>query len=332
MKSLTQSAALLLAVGSAVSASPMPVRRQSSCAAVGERVPWTNLTATEKSDYIQADLCLMSLPSTSGVEGAVTRWDDLQWPHIIQTITVHNVGAFLPFHRYYMTVHERMVREECGYTGRMAYWDEVGELETLDSIADSELWSTEYFGGNGSGDENCITDGPFVNLTLRFNQDGSATEKCLTRIFSQSQFSTAAQDNIDECNAIDNYTEAWDCWSRDPHSAGHGGVGGIMSDATLSPGDPVFYLHHSYLDKLFWEWQNIDIESRLTDMGGPNIPAGENPRRSDYPGPEYTDYFGDGGGNVTTLNHTLFMTGLYANLTIGDVMDLNGAEICAEYL
>ncbi|KAI1335914.1 amino acid transporter [Xylariaceae sp. FL0016] len=332
MRSFAQSAALLLAAGSAVSASPVAMKKQAVCTEVRDRVPWSELTETEKSDYIQADLCLMALPSTSGIEGAVTRWDDLQWPHVVQTITVHNVGAFLPFHRYYMTLHERLIRDECGYTGRMAYWDEVAEQAELDTLADSELWSTEYFGGNGSGDDNCVTDGPFANLTLRFNQDGSPTEKCLTRIFSDRQFATAAQENIDECNAIDNYTEAWECWSRDPHSAGHGGVGGIMSDATLSPGDPVFYLHHSYLDKLFWEWQKLDIENRLTDMGGPNIPAGLQPGRGDYPGTEYTDYFGDGGGNVTTLNHTLWMTGLAANLTIGDTMDLNGPEMCSEYL
>lgn len=45
-----------------------------------------------------------------------------------------------------------------------------------------------------------------------------------------------------------------------------------MLDGTLSPGDPVFYLHHSWLDKLWWDWQNLDIENRLTDMGGPNLP------------------------------------------------------------
>lgn len=44
-----------------------------------------------------------------------------------------------------------------------------------------------------------------------------------------------------------------------------------------------------------------------------------------------TDYFGDG-GNVTTLNHNLWMAGLIPNVTVGDVMDLGGEVICAEYL
>lgn len=156
-----------------------------------------------------------------------------------------------------------------------------------------------------------------------------------------------------------------------------------MLDGTLSPGDPVFYLHHSWLDLNWWKWQNLDLEARLTDMGGPNLPnvggggpggKGGNlshpPRMSEtilrqrltYPlhigpggssnstavaatpgvpsnpsgvvggtGPEFTDYFGDG-GNTTTLNHRIYMAEIYPNVTIADLMDLNGEVICSEYL
>lgn len=99
-----------------------------------------------------------------------------------------------------------------------------------------------------------------------------------------------------------------------------------MSDPTFSPGDPVFYLHHSYLDKLWWEWQKLDPATRLQDMGGANT------KRGQAPPAQYLDYFGDGGGSITTLNHTLFMTGLAPNATIGDIMDLNGPVICSEYV
>ena len=104
-----------------------------------------------------------------------------------------------------------------------------------------------------------------------------------------------------------------------------------MLDPTVSPGDPVFYLHHSYLDKLWWDWQNM-AESRFLDMSGPNIPEHLDESDSDYPGPEYTDYFGDGGDGVTTLNHNLFMTGLLPNVTIADIMDIRGPVMCTDYL
>ena len=45
-----------------------------------------------------------------------------------------------------------------------------------------------------------------------------------------------------------------------PINAIHGGVhiwvGGTMSDASISPADPVFWLHHANLDRLWWQWYN----------------------------------------------------------------------------
>ncbi|KAF7536186.1 hypothetical protein G7054_g4736 [Neopestalotiopsis clavispora] len=323
----------------------LPKKRDASvCTEIRPRVPWTSLTSDEKDAYIAADLCLINAPSKLGIEGAVTRWDDLQWPHVVQSATVHDVGAFLPFHRYYMTAHERLIKDECGYTGRMPYWDELADQGNMSS---SEMWSTKYFGGNGRESDYCVVDGPFANLTLRWLQDGSVSEHCLTRIHNDSLLSSTSQANIDKCNAIDNYTEAWECWKGGPHSD---------AGRTLSPGDPVFYLHHSWLDLNWWKWQNLDLETRLTDMGGPNLPnvgggrpggpggssnstaVAATPGVPSNPsgvvggtGPEFTDYFGDG-GNTTTLNHRIYMAEIYPNVTIADLMDLNGEVICSEYI
>lgn len=51
----------------------------------------TSLTEDEKNAYIAADLCLINAPSKLNITGAVTRWDDIQWPHVVQTATVHFV-------------------------------------------------------------------------------------------------------------------------------------------------------------------------------------------------------------------------------------------------
>jgi len=43
-------------------------------------------------------------------------------------------------------------------------------------------------------------------------------------------------------------------------------------------------------------------------------------------------YFGDGGGgDVTTLNHNLWVAEILPNVTIAEVMDIHGDIICAEY-
>jgi tyrosinase len=40
------------------------------------------------------------------------------------------------------------------------------------------------------------------------------------------------------------------------HGSVHIWVGGTMSDASVSPADPVFWLHHANLDRLWWVWYN----------------------------------------------------------------------------
>jgi len=47
-----------------------------------------------------------------------------------------------------------------------------------------------------------------------------------------------------------------------------------MMDPIASPGDPIFYLHHTWLDKVWWEWQLLDLPARLTDIGGRNTQDG----------------------------------------------------------
>lgn len=127
-----------------------------------------------------------------------------------------------------------------------------------------------------------------------------------------------------------------------------------MVNVLLSPGDPVFYLHHGYLDRLWWEWQSRDLSTRLTEIGGNNTielfvpPGGFNftgppfgvgggggvpPFNPILPPPDkaFEDYFNDG-GNVTTLNHTLWSAGIMENITIADVMNPLEGFVCADYL
>jgi tyrosinase len=106
-----------------------------------------------------------------------------------------------------------------------------------------------------------------------------------------------------------------------------------MIQVVTSPGDPIFFLHHAYLDHAWWQWQQANLSSRLTDISGPNVPSSETLELEgvDYPSAAILDYNGDP-GNVTTLNHTLWMANLIANATVGDVMDLGGQVSCAEYV
>lgn len=107
-----------------------------------------------------------------------------------------------------------------------------------------------------------------------------------------------------------------------------------MLDITCSPGDPIFFLHHTNLDRLWWDWQAMDLPTRYTNMTGQNVPTAEYISSMELYNvtDSWLDYDGDNGGNMTTLNHTLGVLELVPNRTVADVMNIQGGFSCYEYV
>jgi tyrosinase len=53
-----------------------------------------------------------------------------------------------------------------------------------------------------------------------------------------------------------------------PHDAVHDRLGGIMGDVSLSARDPIFWLHHANLDRLWEVWRQLDGSVDVLDQGG----------------------------------------------------------------
>lgn len=286
----------------------------------------------EKLSYLNAVKCLQETAPGYGIHGARSVWEELQWTHIKSKNWIHGVAAFLPWHRYYLRAHEMMLSQHCNYTLGVPYWEMSLDVENL---AGAEVWDPQYgFGGDGHGENNCVMDGPFANLTLTFNDDGMpATPECLRRKFNSTQFARAAQSEIDICLRNRDWAGASGCYENWLHIAGHEGVGQVMADALLAPGDPIFFLHHANIDRLWYQWTSSGPPERLMEMGRPNTPSEEfnAANRWATPGPEWTDFSGDDGPE-TTLNHVLWVADMVPNVTIGDVMDLRSPVSCAEYV
>ncbi|RBQ89001.1 hypothetical protein VDGD_07137 [Verticillium dahliae] len=327
----------LLAASSAL-ALPAAEKRQSQCTQPTQRRAWHTLADEEKKAYIDAELCLMGKEATLGLRGAVTKFDELQSVHVAQAELTHSVGAFLPFHRLLMRAHEYLLETECGYTGGQPYWQE--QLDAGNFKNSILLDPQTGFGGDGD-DRDCVTDGPFANYVNRVGPGYTVQDSCIVRRIDDSQSAMSVQENVDVCLSQPSWATAWPCIENEPHRGGHNGVGGQMSNPISSPGDPLFYLHHTWLDKVWWDWQKQDLPNRLSDMGGRNLQGGNEdgpgpcngerlfgPLPDDLPAPRIE---GDSGCG-TTLQHNLVMYGIVADRSIGDMMDIQGEHLCYEYV
>jgi tyrosinase len=83
-----------------------------------------------------------------------------------------------------------------------------------------------------------------------------------------------------------------------------------MSDVASSPGDPIFFMHHGFVDHSWRIWQNADPAKRLYQVGGVTT---------------------EGGNTPLTLDHVLSSQGLRPEVTVNDVMDTEGGYLCYRY-
>lgn len=143
--------------------------------------------------------------------------------------------------------------------------------------------------GNGGG---CVESGPFkdmkvnlgpVNLPLNDGSvlTGSGLEynpRCLKRDISakvNSAYANATSivnlilknKNINDFQMVMQGVPG--SGSIGVHGGGHYTLGGDPAgDVFVSPGDPVFYLHHGMIDLVWWTWQNLDYKNRRDAISG----------------------------------------------------------------
>ena len=98
---------------------------------------------------------------------------------------------------------------------------------------------------------------------------------------------------------------------------GHYSMGGDPGrDLFVSPGDPLFYLHHGMIDRMWWIWQSLDHEKRT----GPEGIAG-------------TNTFLDMPPSANTTLDDIVDLGFAAGppLPIGDLMSTTAGPFCYIY-
>ena len=154
--------------------------------------------------------------------------------------------------------------------------------------------------GTGGG---CVHSGPFSGMTTNMGPLDSPyndnvknkydhNPRCLTRDFNSwfsTQFNTYTNvtDLLLNNIYVENFQQVMQGYgSKDNplgvHGGGHwlGGGPSQLEDFHSSPSDPIFFLHHAMIDKIWVVWQYLDIANRQ------NIIHGTSTLNNDPPSPD----------------------------------------------
>ncbi|RPA73998.1 Di-copper centre-containing protein [Ascobolus immersus RN42] len=309
------------------------------CSSPLVRKEWRTLTGPQKAHFLDAVQCLHNAEPqlTTVASGTGSRFEDFIVEHKVQTDYIHQVGHFLPWHRLFLAQFERVLRAECNYTGALPYWDY--SLDAADISQSPVFDPASGFGGNGIFDEAtwdlfadnyCVGDGPFADWTINIasGNNTAAAPRCLARnLFAPfGQGWLTAEREAEIKSKTDFGSMVWtmegepDFEILGMHGAGHWAIGGSAANVYTSNSEPLFYLHHANLDRIWAEWQAANPSTRQFEIDGSVIPR--------HPEVFAGDYTGMSTGNVTLAYPINLGTlgGPSKSVTILDVMDTKGGR------
>ena len=250
-------------------------------------VQGTLLLKAESADITTADL---DIPSRHGVPAQdLSTWDMFVYWHMVAMYergnggrnAAHSGPVFLPWHRWFLISLEaqfqRVLQDD---DFGLPYWDWAADGEfTAAQQRGRPVWNALTMGGNGTGDENEVTTGPFGGSAFRVRIEGTpfapfmATDRPLRRSLGsdvntlpqQADVAAAISGDVydstpwnQSSTTMRNLVEGWRIAApKTPpatHNRVHVWVGGDMGPAS-SPNDPVFFLNHCNVDRIWARWQ-----------------------------------------------------------------------------
>ena len=195
--------------------------------------------------------------------------------------SAHRGPAFGPWHRYYIRDLELQLQSVApGIT--LPYWDWAADA-ALPSPKAAPLWSAAYIGSDGVAPDYLTPDGPFKNWIALLMQPGTMTlvprptPGIKRRLGSDPSGYATLPGALEVTDSLTEPLYDVSPWNEQPvsfrnrlegflvrpsepafeprmHNRVHTWVGGDMMPGT-SPNDPVFFLHHCNVDRLWAQWQ-----------------------------------------------------------------------------
>ena len=176
------------------------------------------------------------------------------------TYPAHGGPSFLAWHRAFLLRMEEELRE-IKPNVTIPYWDWTNCAGDPDCFPD-------FLGGTG------VAPAPFISVTwpvrYRDSEVPLAIPEALSRALQPVANLPKTSDvnavlnvlnfdspgwNISSTNSFRNRLEGWSPYGL--HNKVHNWVGGSMISST-SPNDPIFFLHHANIDRIWCQWQETN--------------------------------------------------------------------------
>ena len=259
-------AALAAGAGSARAAgtaiTPPPLGNCSASAPQRQEV--RDLTAEQWQHYLGAikELQKRATPETAAA------YDRLAFLHHRYTNAVHDTALFLPWHRLFVRTFEYEL-QQIDPTVAVPYWDSTQEYQRL---AAAPFWSSALLGRDG-GRNGVVHTGQFAGWVPRYGQGGLDSgsralglhrDWAVPRNLGTGYGRPRIDAQVTGARTYDAFRQGLE---GGLHNTVHALIGGDMNDTSFSPNDPVFWMHHAFIDELWARWQ-ASAPSHAMSFGG----------------------------------------------------------------
>lgn len=212
-------------------------------------------------------------PANASFNPPPSFWDLLVAVHIVFGSEAHNGAYFLPWHRFFLLYLENHIRANYYADFALPYWD-WSQPGDFDDPSQSTVWGSAFLGGSafetdpdnisqpvGYGSGAPIPDGPFHGTAAHYLDShpvrrgfNSSRSGSMRPLVNASVLAALVGRKV-----AGNWT--WGAFSdalETAHNLVHSDIGGDMLVTRTSPNDPVFYVHHAFVDKIWWDRQRAN--------------------------------------------------------------------------
>ncbi|XP_063970830.1 kielin/chordin-like protein [Lytechinus pictus] len=225
-------------------------RVQCRCENLTTRKEVRDMTRLEMDLFQSAIRQLQS----SGPESRWSHMRDLYMKHVMEA---HSQASFLVWHRNFLREVERMLQDiDCRVA--LPYYDFTTDVGNL---SHSIVWQPNFFGGDGVGPGSCVPDHPF--------RSGGQWDPCLARQF-QSTAQLPSKIDVAQAMSSTDFATFESCLQA---IIGHvySYIGGHIA-SSAAPYDPIFLALQSYVDMLFWRWQQMNGNANSYPVQAREVP------------------------------------------------------------